>query len=321
MYTSLNFYLLLNTTDHDHNSAQTCFSIIFDPVLALTYPLNPIIETQDNSSEHSEAMANEAATHRHSDPGDSDVGSRQMTSHPSQDLPSHDTTQRPVLPDGQNPEPDIHNRLWTPFFLRRYTLLAFIAFYLSISAGLAALLAIDRKQQGLASAQTSQHYLWTYGPTAILTLTATLWGQVEYRAKQVLPWAILRTRPTKASETLFIDYVSINQISAFFDSVRSGHFPVTLAVLGSFLIRLLIVMSTSLLVLQEQPWTTRNVLVNSTELFHSKSSLYDDNTIFWDTVGLGLYNAPYPSGTSDQHAVPNLDLGFLHLGIHSPCSL
>lgn len=266
-------------------------------------------------------MADEDATLRHSNSVNSEIDLRQTASNVSQTLSSHDETERSISHDREHLDPDIHNRLWTPFFLRRFTLFSFIAFYLLIAASIVVLVVIDRAQQGLASARTSQHYLWTYGPTAILTLAATLWGQVEYRAKQVMPWAVLRTSPTKASETLFIDYVSINQISALRISFRAGHIPVALSVIGSLLIKLVIIMSTSLLILQEQPWTIRNVPVNSTEIFSSNVRFEDDAVTLWDTVGLSLYNAPYPPGTSTQQAVPNLDLGYLHLGIFAPYSL
>lgn len=197
-----------------HISAQICSQIIFDPLMTSTRPMNSIAETQINSSGHSETMANKAAIRCHSDLGNSATGSRQMTSQFSQDLSSRDSTERCVPSDREHLDPDICNRLWTPFFLTRYTLFTFITFYLSIAAGLVALIIVDRNQQGLASARTSQHYLWTYGPTAILTLAASLWGQVEYRAKQVMPWAVLRTGPTKASETLFIGLLQITQSSA-----------------------------------------------------------------------------------------------------------
>jgi hypothetical protein len=55
---------------------------------------------------------------------------------------------------------------WTPFFLTRTVLLAFIALFVSFFITLAALFAYSQSNQGLSTAEEQNFYLWTYGPTA-----------------------------------------------------------------------------------------------------------------------------------------------------------
>lgn len=57
-------------------------------------------------------------------------------------------------------------RPWTPFYLRRMTLLGFALVYVMLLVALVVLGAFDQRNQGLATSKSSRHYLWTYGPTA-----------------------------------------------------------------------------------------------------------------------------------------------------------
>src|SRR6266498_856537 len=138
----------------------------------------------------------------------------------------------------------------------------------------------------------------------VLTLLAALWGQVEFRAKQLMPWKIMAKGPAPAKETLFLDYISPWNVVALGSSLRAFHFPVTLATAGSLLIRLLIVISTGLVMLQ------------STVLHHESATLVASNTF----NGSGFSNASidarpysmvyaaqklgseYPFGTTDRYA-------------------
>ena len=56
--------------------------------------------------------------------------------------------------------------LWTPFYLRRAILTCFLIIFAILIALLEMLNWLSRRNQGLATTDSSKHYLWTYGPTA-----------------------------------------------------------------------------------------------------------------------------------------------------------
>ncbi|KAF3036351.1 hypothetical protein E8E12_007931 [Didymella heteroderae] len=141
-------------------------------------------------------------------------------------------------------------RGWTSSYLKNASLLAFAATFLSLLLAVIALAVVDVKQNGIANARSDEHYLWTYGPTAVLVIVAALWNQVEYRTKHAMPFAVLQKGPTLAAETLLLDYVT----------------PV-IAIFNSLLITLLTVASTGLLVLQETPLTRHDCHLNVTDQF------------------------------------------------------
>ena len=57
-------------------------------------------------------------------------------------------------------------QLWVPFFLRRRTLLLFASLFIVLLAALATLWRVSEIEHGLSRADSNNHYLWTYGPTA-----------------------------------------------------------------------------------------------------------------------------------------------------------
>jgi len=55
---------------------------------------------------------------------------------------------------------------WTPFFLRKRTLVGLSSGFLLILLAIVALAVTDANHNGISSADESVHYLWTYGTTA-----------------------------------------------------------------------------------------------------------------------------------------------------------
>jgi hypothetical protein len=60
----------------------------------------------------------------------------------------------------------MNNEGWTPFYLRRKTIMFFILIEILILVGLVILYVFDQRNNGLATTDSSMHYFWTYGPTA-----------------------------------------------------------------------------------------------------------------------------------------------------------
>ncbi|KAL0257964.1 hypothetical protein SLS55_007132 [Diplodia seriata] len=181
-------------------------------------------------------------------------------------------------------KPDIPPGPWTPLYLRKVTVVGFLLIYVALLVALVVLGVVDQKHQGLANSTTSRHYLWTYGPTAVLTIVAAFWGQVEHRTKQMMPWAILRKGPSPAADTLLIDYIEPARPVSLYKSLKNAHWPVSIAIVGTLLLQLLTVTSTGLFQLQSET------------LNHTGVAL--------------LYgrNLSYPSGTSEKLAFPELSL-------------
>lgn len=82
-----------------------------------------------------------------------------------------------------------------------------------------------------------------------------------------MPWAILHNGPTSAENTLLLNYIEPAQPVSLYRSINNGHYPVTLAIVGSLLIQLLTVISTGLLMLQVERTHRSGVSVQTAEAF------------------------------------------------------
>ena len=75
---------------------------------------------------------------------------------------------------------DTAHEFWNPFWLRKSTLLALAALFASLATALIALWSSNKAQKGFPITLSSNHYAWTYGPTAMLIIVISFWRQVEY---------------------------------------------------------------------------------------------------------------------------------------------
>ncbi|KAL2279073.1 hypothetical protein FJTKL_13650 [Diaporthe vaccinii] len=76
---------------------------------------------------------------------------------------------------------------WTDFYFRPLFLISLSVFLVLMIAALEVGHYISQHNQGLVTASEDMHYVWTYGPTLVLTIVAALWGQLELRARQIMP--------------------------------------------------------------------------------------------------------------------------------------
>jgi hypothetical protein len=100
---------------------------------------------------------------------------------PPPDSPSLRTSIAPAPYSTDNP------LSWRPFYLRRVVLLSLIIVFILIIVAIESLLAVSNRDNGIATSTTTKHYLWTYGPTAFLTVVAALWARTEYQSQLVGP--------------------------------------------------------------------------------------------------------------------------------------
>lgn len=118
---------------------------------------------------------------------------------------------------------DISGKHWTPVWLRRCTLIAFAALFAVLAAALVVLWFANKHQNGFSTTLGTNHYAWTYGPTAILVIVLSLWRQVEYHCKLLQPWQELRKGSAEAERSMLLDYLSPLQVTSFVRAVRYRH--------------------------------------------------------------------------------------------------
>ncbi|KAI0975144.1 hypothetical protein F4678DRAFT_419421 [Xylaria arbuscula] len=198
---------------------------------------------------------------------------------------------------------------WRPVYLRRAVLLSFAALFILIAIAIGGLLAVSNKNNGIATANSTEHYLWTYGPTAFLTAVAAVWARTEYQSKLVAPWIRLsRHRQTgdgnPASRTVLLDYVSEFSIIAVFRSLRYRDFTVSITTLVSLIIKVLIVLSSSLIYLDTTTYTKDSYpLVLQNRFVDSKARLANAGSLsLYILRGLKVHNLTFPDGISSEYA-------------------
>lgn len=102
----------------------------------------------------------------------------------------------------------IKRKLWEPRELQKRNLYFFLLCVLASIVALIILFIVSEKCNGLSGVDGNYYYVWTYGPTALLTLATAHWSAVEYRAKQVIPWLQMQKRRKSPQDSVLLDYVS-----------------------------------------------------------------------------------------------------------------
>ncbi|KAL2075132.1 hypothetical protein VTL71DRAFT_74 [Oculimacula yallundae] len=200
--------------------------------------------------------------------------------------------------------------LYCPFFLRKSVLLAFALAESAMIVLLVTLYAISQRNQGLGAPSQRLHLLWKYGPTAIPVFISALWGQVELRTKQYLPWSIMYARPAKSKDTISLDYVEPMNVISLFTSVKSRHWPITFAIVGGMLLNLSVVFSSGLFSLDiihvEKPTPD---LIASYDFDVSRFNLSSsDGAPYSKWYAIQKFNLSYPLGTTATRAYQTFNL-------------
>ena len=142
------------------------------------------------------------------------------------------------------------NTHWDPFFLRRWTLIEFAVFFAAVIAALQVVYSVSQSNHGIATSNDKDHYLWTYGPTAVFVVVTVLWRHVDYAAKSIQPWANMARGPQPAKNSLLLDYVTPLQLLSLWRSLKSGHSTVSTSIVVFVLIKVITVLSTGMFSLE-----------------------------------------------------------------------
>lgn len=127
--------------------------------------------------------------------------------------------------------------------------------------------------------------------------------------KQLVPWQAMAKRPTSARNSLLLDYVSSQNIICLFTSIKSSHYPVTLVIFGSLIIKLATVFSSGLFALQDV-LEDREVSLHIVNRFDG--NFFDSSSV--DTLpvltinGIQRYNLPYPQGTTENYTLQSFNI-------------
>lgn len=186
---------------------------------------------------------------------------------------------------------------WTPIWLQRRTLFALASLFASLAAALVALWIANNAYNGFRPTLTTYHYGWTYGPSAILVCVLALWRQVDYHCKAMQPWQELSRGPAYAEDSMLLDYVSPMHITSFMKAVRKRHTQVAASVAGFGILKVVILLSTGLLILTPTQFSRPRIVTIDTAF---------DTGAFWNTIPDDDYLMPARTDPQFLGPYPNI---------------
>ncbi|KAF3762845.1 hypothetical protein M406DRAFT_263476 [Cryphonectria parasitica EP155] len=200
---------------------------------------------------------------------------------------------------------------WRPFYLRRRVLTAFLVTFALIVCAIEVLLAVSNRNDGFTTAASGEYYLWTYGPTAFLTLIAAAFSRVEYQSKISAPWEHMARQASKAADCLLLDYVSEFQLVTIYKALRNRDFTVAATTIISLMIKLMIVFSTGLITLSLTRVHRDSVAMILQDRFtNDNTALAAADTLpYFILQGLIGSNLTYPMGISRDFAFQSVQTG------------
>lgn len=179
-------------------------------------------------------------------------------------------------------EPESRRRnSWQPIWLRKTTLFAFLVLFISLAMSLILIRHLAARDQGLPMSISDNYYSWMYGPTAVLVVVVGLWRRVNYCVMVNQPWQELFKGPQAAEKAILLDYLSPPQISSFITALKNGHFAVAATISIFVLLKVIIVISTTLFS-PEYAFFSQPVELSIKSKFNS--------SLFWNTAPMGLSN-------------------------------
>ena len=154
------------------------------------------------------------------------------------------------------PEERRHStKLWTPFWTRRRVFLAFSVLFTAMWLSMILVWQLAVKQKDLALRLSTNHYAWTYGPTAIFVVVVGLWRQTDYFCKTTQAWQDMSKGLTPAHRSMLLDYMWPLLPTTIGVAFRNRHFAVVTSTFAFLVLKIITVVSTTLLVSLPTPIT------------------------------------------------------------------
>lgn len=141
-------------------------------------------------------------------------------------------------------------------------------------------------------------------PTVILTLVASFWTRLEIQTKTTAPWFSMAQGNTAASQSLLLDYTSQFQPLSMISAFRYKDYTVAAATMTSLLIRVMLVLATSLITLSPASVKHTSVCLNlKSEFVDSLDGLKANGSLASANFASMLdFDTPLPQGVSDTYA-------------------
>jgi hypothetical protein len=188
---------------------------------------------------------------------------------------------------------------WTSVWLLRRTLIALEALFISLVISLEILWSTNRSQHGFRPILSTNHYAWTYGPTAVLVVVLSLWRQVDYHCKLMQPWLELRKGSADALNSMLLDYLSPMHVTSLARAIRHRNAPVAASITGFALIKAVMIFSTGMLILAPVTLTERSPVTLTTSfdggLIWTSNSIYQypmDRSGISESLYSGISRSP-----------------------------
>lgn len=237
---------------------------------------------------------------------------------------AHTLREVQVEPNGPGDLDELENPTWDPIWLS-FPILGGVTTILSLLAACLVLVWHFNVQEGGFSLITSNHYTWTYGPTALLVCVVAFWRQIDFHFKITTPWAVLQQKPMSGCQNVLLDYVSPIHIAALARAASNKHFVVVASILGFMLLKAVTLVSTGLFVVVpttiQQSDMTLLQTANFDGLLYNQSSFptLNDSSLLYTAYGILTQGLTYPEGTSADLAYetfrPNENFTFTNLKV------
>ncbi|KAI1272127.1 hypothetical protein F5Y07DRAFT_392266 [Xylaria sp. FL0933] len=140
--------------------------------------------------------------------------------------------------------------MWNSVWLQTKVLASFLVLFVALFVVTIVLYEVSQKNHGVSAEDITRQYGWRYGPTAFLTVVLSLWAQVDYSTKILMPWKEMRQGRTEPERSVLLDYISPPIAMVFSRAMQKRHWAVMASILGILLIQLATVFSTGLFVLE-----------------------------------------------------------------------
>ncbi|KAF5530491.1 hypothetical protein FNAPI_13550 [Fusarium napiforme] len=223
---------------------------------------------------------------------------------PPSQLDQDSAEEHPSLGNTTEEQPNIPQQraIQPPFWLSKYALLIFAIVFATLAASLIALKCVSDSKDGFPLNFSSSEYSWTYGPTAVLIIVLIFWRRVDYYYKAAQPWRELQSGPVLGSRSLLLDYVSLLQIQSVYRAFKFGHYRVFATIISFFLLKGIILVSTTLFVVQH-PSHAMPVDITYENTFDAASawaSFHSFGKIDESSISIGVGEGGWYHGGSDK---------------------
>lgn len=140
-------------------------------------------------------------------------------------------------------------------------------------------------------------------------MIAAVWGQLELRARQMMPWCLMSRGEAPAQNSFMLNYVTSSMPGALVLSLKRRHFLVSIGICGSLILRLMIIFASGLLRLEYRSLAYGKDL-SLEDVFNLNKNADDymnaDLSNLFKYWAILRYNLPYPHGVTSHFAVQSL---------------